>query len=341
MDDHTTDTPLKRCSKCGEYKPATTEYFYKKLDKLASSCKVCRNASDKRVFSDPERALRRKEHGRKTREKYHDKYKAQKREHYAQHSAEINAERRNRLATDPEYAARIREQSKRSHTKPEYLERNREAHRVKYATNPEYRQRNRDYHKRPDVAERRREKRRDRYANDPQYREKARNSSRASQQKYRAKYKLRSAIRRQSPEGKAKRFAYNRLPETRFNNRLYRSVRRSRLLALPIDFTDRDWQLSLEYFNGVCPVCERQFYDLLNERTPQADHWIPLTDPRSPGTIRENMIPLCGGTDGCNQYKSNKDPETWLIERYGKRRAQRILARIKTYFEWIRKQPRE
>ena len=33
---------FKRCSKCGEEKPASTEYFYAKRNSLEACCKICR-----------------------------------------------------------------------------------------------------------------------------------------------------------------------------------------------------------------------------------------------------------------------------------------------------------
>lgn len=46
MSDHTTNTPsqVKTCTKCGETKPATTEYFYRQKDGalgLRPDCKIC------------------------------------------------------------------------------------------------------------------------------------------------------------------------------------------------------------------------------------------------------------------------------------------------------------
>lgn len=38
---NSTTNPLKQCSKCHEYKPATTAYFYKKRNALHSRCKAC------------------------------------------------------------------------------------------------------------------------------------------------------------------------------------------------------------------------------------------------------------------------------------------------------------
>jgi hypothetical protein len=47
------------------------------------------------------------------------------------------------------------------------------------------------------------------------------------------------------------------------------------------------------------------------------------------------MIPLCHGVGGCNNSKKDKDPETWLIARVGKRKAATILKRIRAYFALV------
>lgn len=66
MPDHTTEVPQKTCSKCGESKPATTEYFTLRTDRpnsLVSACKTCvaetgrvRRAADRKVREESKRA---------------------------------------------------------------------------------------------------------------------------------------------------------------------------------------------------------------------------------------------------------------------------------------------
>lgn len=93
-----------------------------------------------------------------------------------------------------------------------------------------------------------------------------------------------------------------------------------------------------EYFDGCCAICGRlpSFWHILAQ-----EHWIPITDPRldNPGTVVGNMLPMChsrkDGENGCNNSKSNKDPIVWLVEKFGKRKARRILERIEAYFEWV------
>jgi len=117
-------------------------------------------------------------------------------------------------------------------------------------------------------------------------------------------------------------------------------TRRRRALkrGLPADFRASDWQTCLEYFYGCCAVCGRPLKDLFKTVRADADHWIPLTDPNCPGTVRCNIVPLCGGQNGCNNSKQDKDPEEWLMARYGKTKAKQILMRIQEYFEWVKHQ---
>jgi hypothetical protein len=112
--------------------------------------------------------------------------------------------------------------------------------------------------------------------------------------------------------------------------------RRARKRGLPDDFTAADWSRCLDYFHGCCAACSRPLRDLFGTHTASADHWIPLVSPDCPGTIPVNIVPLCHGVNGCNNHKSNKNPNQWLIEQFGKRRAREILKRIETYFEWVK-----
>lgn len=155
-------------------------------------------------------------------------------------------------------------------------------------------------------------------------------------------HKQKEDRRRKPQEYKAKNKAsYQRnKPLFKFHARMSKLRRRARNLNLPDTLTAAQWERAIEYFNGCCAVCGRQLRDLFSTHTVAADHWIPLTDPRpdNPGTVASNIIPLCHGEDGCNNSKGNKDPLEWLTERYGKRKAKTILARIEAYFRWVREQ---
>jgi hypothetical protein len=98
-------------------------------------------------------------------------------------------------------------------------------------------------------------------------------------------------------------------------NRIKSSRRRAKKKSLLDTFTIQEWFACLEYFHHCC-----------------ADHWIPIASPDCLGTVKENMICLC---NRCNSSKSAKDPEQWLTERFGKKKAKEILKRVKDYFESI------
>lgn len=107
----------------------------------------------------------------------------------------------------------------------------------------------------------------------------------------------------------------------------------SRKANRPDNFTEKDWQFALDHFGGCCAVCCRPpglFHTLA------MDHWIPISSSHCPGTIPANMIPLCHGINGCNNSKHNRDPESWLIAKYGKKRGCAILSKIHRFFSLVR-----
>jgi len=113
-------------------------------------------------------------------------------------------------------------------------------------------------------------------------------------------------------------------------------TRSERQKAFRREFSKKQREFAIQYFNGCCATCGRQLYDLFGERKLHFDHWIPLTDPKCPGTVATNMVPLCGGIGGCNNSKHAADPHTWLRRRFGPRKAREIEARIETYFSIVR-----
>lgn len=166
----------------------------------------------------------------------------------------------------------------------------------------------------------------------------------------------RSARRRESPEHKAymrsyhrqwyskrKTFPhyiaflkeYNARPSTRVLVSVRRDRRRARVRELPYQWTKQDWQVCLDYWGNRCAVCGRtdDFWTKLVR-----DHWQPIT--KGGATVPGNIVPLChsfpGGEGGCNNSKSNRDPLNWLTEKYGKRKAKQIIARIEAYFDYIK-----
>jgi hypothetical protein len=114
---------------------------------------------------------------------------------------------------------------------------------------------------------------------------------------------------------------------------VYAANRRARRAALPDTFTETEANFMLTYWHFCCAICGNQrgfFWSLAH------DHWIPLASPQCPGTIAENIIPLCHGQGGCNNSKADKDPVVWLKSRYSSHQVKRILAAIEAYFAVVR-----
>lgn len=105
--------------------------------------------------------------------------------------------------------------------------------------------------------------------------------------------------------------------------------------GLPSTFSHTEQAFCRQYFQYACAVCgnEEGF-----QWTLAMDHWIPISSRACPGTIATNMIPLCHGEGGCNNSKGNKDPNTWLLAKFGKRKAAQIVRNIERYFAAVRAQ---
>jgi hypothetical protein len=124
----------------------------------------------------------------------------------------------------------------------------------------------------------------------------------------------------------------------RENNRnaltVHHSRRRALKRTLDNDLTTSDWQMALDYFENRCAVCGRS-PDFWTVIVP--DHWQPLS--KGGGTSANNIIPLCHARPGvpqgepcCNNSKGNKEPEIWLMERFGSTKAKQVLKSVQTYF---------
>lgn len=113
--------------------------------------------------------------------------------------------------------------------------------------------------------------------------------------------------------------------------------RRARVRGLPNNFKVHHERRMMDYFNHSCAVCGHSADLWL---IIAIDHWIPLNSLNCPGTVPTNLVPLChskaGGIGGCNRLKGDKEPEQWLVEQFGKRKAREILKRIEAYFEWVK-----
>ncbi|GGR34019.1 HNH endonuclease [Deinococcus ruber] len=126
---------LKRCTKCGEEKPATLEFFYaypKVKRGLTSRCRACAAAVQKAyVEADPARSQKIAQ----------DCYLR----NYEQRKAELRAQNRKRMA-DPEKVQAERERAKAKaqrerETTPEVVNARQRAYRERHKDDPEYRER--------------------------------------------------------------------------------------------------------------------------------------------------------------------------------------------------------
>lgn len=114
------------------------------------------------------------------------------------------------------------------------------------------------------------------------------------------------------------------------NAKISLEKRKGYLESSIVDLTLEQWEYALNYFHGCCAVCGRQLKDLLGTHTAAQDHWQPLS--KGGDTTALNIVPLCHGLGGCNNKKSNKLPDEWLVAEFGKRKANKILKRIQEYF---------
>lgn len=89
--------------------------------------------------------------------------------------------------------------------------------------------------------------------------------------------------------------------EKRKVNHLRREARKRRL---PTEWTVQEMRAAIKRWGNCCPVCG---VDLDGKR--HWDHWIPLICPDCPGTVKKNMVPLCGR---CNTRKNDCLPDAWL-----------------------------
>lgn len=172
-------------------------------------------------------------------------------------------------------------------------------------------------------------KARERYAVNPEPR---RITNRKYVERHRNRVRLRS------------RLSSQRHPRNKQKDVIKRLNRHARKRSLPNTFTASQWQRALSYFKGCCAVCgsPRGLWSIL-----AADHWIALNDsrPDNPGSVATNIVPLCHPRKGipigeacCNTHKGDQDALSWLTQRFGKRKAHEINARIQDYFAWVREQ---
>lgn len=115
--------------------------------------------------------------------------------------------------------------------------------------------------------------------------------------------------------------------------RARRARRKARIRNLPNTWTKAEYTFMMQYWHFSCAICGNEegfMWSIVG------DHWVPLASPDCPGTIAENMLPLCNGNGGCNTFKQDRDPHTWLLERFGPRKAAQMEKAIAAYFLAVR-----
>jgi len=152
--------------------------------------------------------------------------------------------------------------------------------------------------------------------------------------KQEARYRKKPNHYCKSDRFKESRKRYRQSPQGKLTISVNAARRYARTKNLPDNFTKQDWIFCLDYWGGCCAICGQSadFWHII-----AIDHWIPLASPICPGTIPENIIPLCHskeiGMGGCNNSKHSQDPLEWLTKTLGEQKATQVLKRVKTYFE--------
>lgn len=145
----------------------------------------------------------------------------------------------------------------------------------------------------------------------------------ASPEKYRQKDRKNYRENREKISERAR--SYRKTNRIRINQQ--NRLRKQNLRQVTIDFTSKDWDYALNYFENRCAACGRP-QGLWH--TIAADHWIPLS--RGGQSIRANIVPLCHGLDGCNNSKRNRDAFEWAADKFGERRAIEIVEMVDLFF---------
>jgi hypothetical protein len=117
---------------------------------------------------------------------------------------------------------------------------------------------------------------------------------------------------------------------SREQRRIQQQRRNAKKRELVATFTNEDWQFCLKYWRYCCAICGRP--QGLWHKLAQ-DHWIPIVKG---GTYTpDNILPLCHGSDGCNNKKYDKDGDAFVIELLGKRKGEKKLAEIRQYLDIV------
>lgn len=114
--------------------------------------------------------------------------------------------------------------------------------------------------------------------------------------------------------------------------RVQAALSRARRANLPATLTIEDWGRAVAHWQGRCAYCDKQ-EGLLKRTRLTSEHFVPLSLPDSPGSTPDNIIPVC---HSCNERRRRQDVRKWLTKTFGTAHADRMLAKIAAYFDWVR-----
>jgi len=105
--------------------------------------------------------------------------------------------------------------------------------------------------------------------------------------------------------------------------------RRALKQGLPHDLPVGKQAEIISRFDGRCAICGRAES---NSRIIVLDHWIAIKSDakNNPGTVENNLVPICHGVTGCNNSKRNQMPLDWLMRKFGDE-GYEIYTRIERY----------
>jgi hypothetical protein len=372
VENHTPETPLKKCSKCKREFPATMEWFHKSSrskDGLCNLCKECRSAQKSGRFKFPDPSLEGYKFCKKCQRKFpstpdyfyrHHEYKdglvSTCKECYKSHSPILEEFKRciqNEQCVHPEGPVLP------ATLEYFYLDHGKLRARCKACCKAYRNESTRIvaiasyYLNRDSILL----NRRIRYVTDPEYRRK--------KQEYSREWKKRNPDR--VKEQRQIRNVFNPPPTRQKDTPRLRDYRRKRWLRIrdermAIHRTDdyRVYQVVLRLLrpdiykrkNTLRAAREAVLPDTFSKEqytfcmtywdnqcaiTGEAkdlhlDHWIPLASPNCPGTVATNMIPLSGTL---NRSKKDKAPMTWLFETFPEEEARQTWDRIESYFDLV------
>lgn len=91
----------------------------------------------------------------------------------------------------------------------------------------------------------------------------------------------------------------------RVRSRIDNHRRQKRTRSRPFCWSVADWERCQAAWGYSCAYCGRIGSGLTQ------DHFIPVSDPSSPGTVPGNMVPAC---PSCNYSKQHRNPDRWCSD---------------------------